>query len=154
MVPHRRAVFRLVTALSLGAMTLTIGSCEKKPILAHPCACDHLVYFQATDTNIPDVNVWTSGNPLSTGDQVAWALITPGATISSVAIPGGGCGSSTVGSWAPYPRAGTDQQTNAYSGPLYPAPGGTNDGKYFLPYKITLSTGGGPCGRIIINKGP
>jgi hypothetical protein len=109
-----------------------------------------LVYVQST-VNPLDVTVHTTGNPLSSGDQVAWALITPGATLSSITMPDSTCGGATTVPWTPYGHL-TYGSTTASSGPMTPPPGNVADGTYSLTYRVVLPTGGGPCGHIIIVK--
>jgi hypothetical protein len=184
MAPARSVFPRLFVGLTLVLMISVFGSCsndkkaegekkaetgkkaeiaqksegetgEPEPILSS--TYNNLLYFQSTDSVVAKVPyAYTSGNPTSTGDQLAWVLIPPAAnptiTIASITMPAVGCGNSTVPiGWTPYPRPVFCGQL-AGSGPLSPPTAGTNSGSYDLYYKIMLSTGSGPCGHIVIVK--
>jgi hypothetical protein len=163
MVKRRLILSRLLIGFSLVAVILLLGTCGgerggkndeigKKGKFAS--GNGYLLYFKSSDTTVPVTpTVSTTGGPTSNGDQVAWVLMDSNLSITSLTFPAAGCGTSNVPStWTPYPSPAWYQQY-AFSGPLTPPPGGTSNGSYNLYYKIRLSDGSGPCGRIIINKG-
>jgi hypothetical protein len=145
----RPTVFGLTVLLLSFAVTCNTGD-KGGAAPGFPCACDHLVYVQST-VNPPDVTVHTTGNPLGSGDQVFWTLITPNATLNGITMPDSSCAGATTAPWTPYSHL-TYGPTTAWSGPMTAPPGSVADGTYSLSYRVVLPTGGGPCGHIIIVK--
>ena len=153
MAALRPEVRRLIIGLGLTTTALLLGSCASKEKLLSNSG--QLLYFQSGDSTVSVTpTASTTGGPTSSGDEVAWVLVNSSLTITSITFPAAGCGNSNLpGGWTPYQSPGYSKQF-AWSGSLTPPPNGTSDGSWNLYYKITLSNGQGPCGRIIIKKGP
>ena len=161
MAPRTIAAGRVLLGLSLFSITLAFSNCKTGGdhgfhTYAFPVAGDHLVYV-AKQGAIADVTVHVTGNPKSTGDQLAWVAV-DGTPIASVTIPDPSAPPTNppcpAPSWNPFLHKESTSSNNAsLSGALNVAglPPPPDNGPWCVPYSVNFQGVGTPIyGRVII----